>query len=492
VFITNELTDTVGITQHLTLGSDGSVTAGAPTTLVYATKGASGGDHLWAVDLSGGSSLVPRQVSNVTGSFIGTLSCGYFEGFKNLNDPSSAFFILAFPSDPANVCQGGSASINTVLVRLSDSASTAPMPSPVGPGHLVALYDPSGALAGIVTLDASQHLVLYADETFTNPKVLLNNVFNFSDFRAPDVSSMVLVSSRPGSAMIVVYAPDLSQTLYRVDYTGTVSPTLYTFQGSWGSLIQDANSFFFEDVVSSYTSPSLRIVQVPLDGSAAGQVLYSEVESSSTVPLPYLVGSSGSQLVAIREPQLDSASGAVTVPGVVQTWAVGVPGAPQTIASVAAVFSAQLVGDFIYILPGKNGTDPSYGPLDSTEILALDGTVLQPVLPASSFPYSYGGLVLQVKGITDPGGDGGGGLYVLDPSSPTAASAVEVRLLDGSDYTLPSRSLAPSLAPVAANVAIGIAGYATQNVGVVYDRSRNVIVPISLPNTDVVMVQAPF
>jgi hypothetical protein len=493
-FVVHGLTRTVGFSQQLVMGPGGSVSAGPPSTLVYTTQGASGGDHLWAVDLSGGSSLVPRQVSNLTGSFIGVFSCGYFEGFEKLTDPTSAFFILGLPTDPNYICGAGPASLNKVMIRLSDSETTTPTPIAlaVNPENLLALYNPTGALAGFVSIDAAQHLVFYADETFTNPKTLLSNVFGFAPFQASSVSSMVKVSSGAGSALLVVSAPDLSQTLYRVDYTGAVSPNLYTFQGSWDSITQDSKNFYFVDYVSSYTNPSARIVQVPLDGSALAQVLYSEEPASSTVPHPYLVGSSGNQLVFTLAPQFDSTSGAVTVAGSVQTLAVGVPGSLQTIASLSASFGAELIGSELYINTYVSELDSNYASQNSTEIVALDGTVLQPLLTRSNFPYSYPGLLLQVRGATDPGGVGGGGLFVLDPTSPTAAAPVQVTLMDGSAFALPSKSIAPSLQQLAPGIAIGGVDYPTQNIGLLYDMTQHVVVPLSLPNTNVSVLGAPF
>ena len=146
--IATGLTETIGVTQKLMLDSHGTITAGALSTLVYATQAATGGDHLWAVDLSGGSHLTPRQLSNLTVPFIGVLACSKLEVYENFNDPDSAFFILGLPPDSQNRCASGVASFNNILVRLSDSSSATPRSLPSFLHRLLPLYNPTGALAG--------------------------------------------------------------------------------------------------------------------------------------------------------------------------------------------------------------------------------------------------------------------------------------------------------------------------------------------------------
>jgi len=216
--IATGLTKTIGVTQKLMLDSHGTITAGALSTLVYATEAATGGDHLWAVDLSGGSNLTPRQLSNLTVPFIGLLACSKLEVYKNFNDPDSAFFILGLPPDSQNLCGSGAASFNNIMIRLSDSSSATPRPLPSFPHRLLPLYNPTGALAGFVTVDATNHLIFYADETFTNPRVLLGNVTDFSPIQAGGVSTLAGISSTPSAALIVTYASDFSERLYHVDY----------------------------------------------------------------------------------------------------------------------------------------------------------------------------------------------------------------------------------------------------------------------------------
>lgn len=218
------VTQVVGISQQFVEGTGGTITAGAPSAVVYATQGASGGDHLWALDLSGGSSLTPRQVSNLTGSYARSeVACSYSQAFKNLTDPASAFFILGFSTDQYGNCGGGSSyNYLYLLVHLSDSAGTAPTPLASFPGNVLALYAPTGALGGFLAVDGTAHqLVFYADETFTNPRVLLGNVYSGLSYLqgAPPASPLLTsLSSAPGFAFFLSYGADSTYTLYRVDF----------------------------------------------------------------------------------------------------------------------------------------------------------------------------------------------------------------------------------------------------------------------------------
>jgi hypothetical protein len=486
IFLTRDITLAVGVPQQFTLAQNGVVTAAQPSSLVYLTRGVAGGDHLWAVDLAAGSALAPRQVSNLSGSFIAVPSCNYIEGFGNLTDPTSAFFVLSLPTDTTYLCGGGPASFQNRVIHLSDSSTTPPTPVPTFMGGLLMLYAPSGALAGIVAIDASGSLVFFTDETFTHSTVLMSNVNGFSVYQDLPVSQGATVSSAPGSAMILIRLPDLSETVYRVDYTGALSASLYGLRGTPSTYAVDALNYYFVDTPSSQADSTLRIIQVPKDGSTAGQVIYSEVETSlspTIPPTPYLIGSTGTDLVWIRESYTDSTN--TQVPGVVQALALGASGTTRTVGSVPTSFSAALVGNDVYITASGASSNLTYAPPQSSEILGLDGSVLQSLTGATAFADAASGVLIQVRGITDPGGLGGGSLFALDPSNPTAVSPPPLTLPNGSGLTLPTGTPVFALWPVAGTIANGFGSYQAGNVGMVYDASAHEVVPISLPYTNV-------
>lgn len=485
-FISHDITLTLGVPHQFTLDQNGSITSVRPSSLVYLTRGATAGDHIWSVDLSAGSSLTPRQVGNFGGSFINTPSCDYDEGFRNLTDPTSAFFILRLPTDTTNFCGGGAASFNDVVIHLSDSATTTPLPVPyLGAGPLM-LYAPSGALSGIVATDASQNLLFYPDETFTNPRVLMTGVFGISAYQDPPVSQASMVSSSPGFALIMVAAPDLSETVYRVDYTGAISSALYTFRTYPFNSAEDASNVYFVDSPTSLADLTVRIVQIPKDGSSAGQVIYSEVEAGSGAPQPYLIGSTGTDLVWIREPTFGSTT--IVGPGAVQALGLGSGAGPRTIGAVPTSFSAFLSDNNIYVSATTASSDANYGPENSSEILRLDGSVVQAMTVETAFPSPW--FPLQVRGITDPGGLGGGSVYDLDPANPAAALPPQVTLPDGSSMTLPTMTVTFSLWDVAGALANGSSAYQMETVGLVYDKSKHEVAAIILPYTNVAPVSA--
>jgi hypothetical protein len=355
---------------------------------------------------------------------------------------------------------------------------------------VLALYDPAGALAGFLAVDLSAHqLVFYADETFTNPQVLLQGVYNgLSTYQAAPSASQFLfsLSDTPQFAFVGVMGSDSSLTLYRVDYTGSVSSALYHFQGMIGGWLQDAQSVYFTNETSVSGSAAVSILRVPLDGSAPAQVLYTDTAVANTQQLSF-VGVSGNTLVLMREPTLNSATGSVTVAGSIETLSVGAPGVPTTIASVPAEFSAALVGTNIYIDSVTPASDPAYGSVHSTQIITIDGTVVQSVMAQSSFVSdAWGAPLVQARGISDPGGLGGGSLYLLDPAAPGAASPAQVKVSGGAPFSIAAKTATAWLAPIGSNISIGSSGgNGAPGLTLIYDSLKNQIASFSVPQTDV-------
>jgi hypothetical protein len=160
----------VGIVVDVT-HVDGVVYDAKPISLAYMTNGVSGGDHFWIVDLTGDSSLQPRQVSNLTvGLDIGLRRfCAAHTILRQLDDPSSAFFVLTLPTNPAVVCT--QPPLRTVVIYGSDTANTQAREIGLLGRALHPMYRPDGSLSGLVLLNESTgNLEFYEDEDFENPR----------------------------------------------------------------------------------------------------------------------------------------------------------------------------------------------------------------------------------------------------------------------------------------------------------------------------------
>src|SRR5262249_18528391 len=120
------------------------------------------------------------------------------------------------------------------------------------------LYQPNGALAGIVAMDDATNLNFYPDETFTNPTRLLTSIKTFWAKQDPATSQYSDVSANPGYSYLIV-EPQTTQnqgyiegpvSLYRVDSSGSISPDLYDFAASYpngvanGLFVDSGNVYF--------------------------------------------------------------------------------------------------------------------------------------------------------------------------------------------------------------------------------------------------------
>jgi len=379
----------IGYTQQFSISSSGNITGGNLDALAYVTSGAAAGDHIWAVDLSATSNLVPRQVSNLTVPSGGNLVCHTFEGFDNLADPSSAFFIFG-------LCSG-----SYVLIYLSGTAATAPINLPAfASAAILPLYQPNGMLGGLVAVDSLNNLNFYRDESFTNPTLLLKSVGTFSVLQAPSLKFIPALSTAPTFAFVVV-ASNGSNSLYRVDYMGAISVDLYNFQFALGSYGTDSNNAYFTDAAGYGMNPG-NICRVPLDGSSSALVLYASNSSF------YTYASSTGALLILKgltddTPELDSLPvGLPGTPTKLASYSAGTPGVyiNNAVTSAGDVF---VTVEYAYLAPG------ALTRFYSSEVLAADGTVLQPLTEQSSFftslYLSSTNSLLQFRG---------GGVYTID------------------------------------------------------------------------------
>lgn len=431
---------------------------GNPYAVFYTTV--TGVDHLWSLSLTGSSTLVPTQVSNLTfpgyvlsigGAKSQQFLCYSIPAAKNLNDPSSAFVILGLPTDPAARCLEPDSSLKWVLVHSTDSANTDPVTLPIA-GPVLPLYRTDGTLTGLVAKDSANNLNFYPDETFTNPTRLLANVgvvyYWPLPSGAPSGSTFAYLTVLPGGTG---RAAGTGASVYRIDSSGTLSSDLYDFQGT--------NPYTLLDVVDRdhvYFFDSNKIEQIE---QGVAQTLYTFPDTSHTA----LTGYANQHLIFTQS--ADSSSTLLSL-------AVRSPGTPATIGTYGAAAGVGLVGNDLLVTDG--GT---------TQILDATGTILRAALAGSAF-ISNSSPVLMANHISATNSLAGAEIDALDLSQPTA-SGTPLKDASGATYTFPANAVKASLGQFTANVWIGSIQASTGITVLEYDHSSGVITPITIGDFNV-------
>ena len=497
--ITAQNVFSLGLQTAYTVSGQGTASAGNPHALIYTTLNPSGGDHLWSLNLSGASTLVPAQLSNLAipyhtiyvGSGINAPEqfCQSLVAPKNLTDPSSVFLILALPTDATSLCGGSPAGFRWVLIHSTDSPTTSPVTlpslsaSPSGP--ILPLYRPDGTLAGLVAIDSSKNLNFYPDETLANPRLLLANANSFQVQQEPQAGPVSTTSANPTYSFLLVRPANSVSApwaVYRVDYSGSISAELYSFQGSSDGLAVDSGNLYFTDVTGPPSGPYLESVgRIPGDSGPVQSLGTTSVQATNR--LLTLAGLDGSELVFWGvSPQLQWS---------VQTLTAGAPGTLTPIASSAGVPNVVLAGGDVFVnWTVVNLDSPTLAEQDSTEILDAAGNVLQPNLPSSYFA-SQGAPLLQVRNVTYSNGAATGGqLYVLDLSQPSEPVPVALKTPTGTPFEIPGSVGLIGFSAVTPTIGVSEEGGAP-GAGFVYDLTKGVVVPVSMPNSTFYFLTAP-
>lgn len=439
--------------------------AGLPNAYVYSDN-----SRLWILDLTATSTLVPRQLTSFTGK-----TCSRFAALKDLQDANSLFLILGTPGDAAGDCS----SPGHVLIHLTDAATTIPTPVAMPLGSVVPLYSPDGKLSGFVGLDAQQNLNFYADETFSNPTNLLSGVNSFGTATGSIVSEFSDVTTHPTYAWINVMDPSTAkESLYRVDYQGHLSAKLYDWQGELRDVREDSLNLYVIDHFGSATTVENDLLQIPAAGDRTAQLIYSEVKSSTAANDFALVGLAGDQIVLEHALFIDPVSGlrssdVFTVPATGATT-------PHVIASydqwINCFYSPGVISVLRMIVP--SATFPST--LYATELITPQGDELQPLLTQSSWMTLGGSPLIQVRGITDSGGLGGGALSLVDPTTPGGFQLFTKP--GGGSFAFPTSDFGYAFV-VSPTLAIGEVYQASSQDALLFDLSHKVVQQLSMPNT---------
>ena len=487
--ITTQGVDLLGQQTQYNLSAQGKVSAGNPHAMIYTTINSSSGDHVWSLNLSATSTLVPTQLSNLTipyhtehvGMGFNALVqyCASLVIPKNLADPSSAFLILALPTEET-LCAGNPAAFKWLLIHPSDGPTTDPVNLALS-GPILPLYRPDGTLGGLVAIDASNNLNFYSDETFTNPRVLLANVRSFTPYQEALAGSISGISTNPTYSFLLVEPKNVNSgpvSVYRIDYSGSISADLYDFgdSGETGFVVDSGNLYFI-----AYSGTELEeessVVKISGGGGPAQVLGSTSLQIGYDGSPPTLVGISGSHLVLSGStPQQQ---------GYVETLATSAPGPFTTIATSGSLADVSLAGGDVFVNWAHIDTSMDSGIQYSTQILDGTGNVLQDSMPSSSF-VSNGAPIIQVRNITDSSGLGGGGVYFLDLSQPSSPAPVPLKTATGTAFNLPSGVESIFFIPVAPTIGVadGTAPPSGGTTGaLVYDLAKGVVVPVSMPNS---------
>jgi hypothetical protein len=482
--VAKEQIDLLDEQAQYSVNPQGTVSTTNPYALTYTTQNSASGDHVWSLNLLGSSTLVPRQISNLTLPYHevtrsnGAVAHACISRVipKKLDDPGSAFLILALPADNPPYCPANRSGLKWLLVHLSDSPTTDPVTLPPLAGSILPLYRPDGTLAGLAAVDASNNLNLYPDETFANPRLLQANVASFSPVQEATAGPDSSISSNPTYSFLLINRSPIFDgplSVYRVDYSGSISADLYDLPGRPDATIVHAGTVYFSRVTGISGSGSALVGRIPGDGGAA-QTL-ATLSNVPTSRLPTLAGVSGSRLV------LYSNDSVTTVP-------MDTPGTFTTIASYDDSLPVVLLaGGDIFVTTGKVIQGPVLNIQYVTQIFDSTGNVLQADMPSSAFISSGGAPVIQLRNMTATGNADGGSLYVFDLSNPASPNPVALKASNGTPFTVPDADHSLFFSPLTPTISVtdGAAEPGGPTTGaLLYNSAKGVVVPISMPNSN--------
>jgi hypothetical protein len=488
VHVVNESIQPLAVVPEHTVTANATVTSARPATLIFRKASATEGEHLWALDLSGGSALVPRQLGSLTvrSAAEGAPAtypalCGAELVLKKLDDPTSAVLIVRLSDEPQFPCSGAS---RNVLVSLSDSPATAPRVVPAVSGILRSLYHPDGTLAGIIGTDpASQDLVYFTNETFTGPRRLFSGPLSVDLIR--DGNSASWSSSTwtdlMGTQTSTIIATDdgTSHLLYRIDNDGSAH-LLYDFSKAVNSPLRFGANLYLQDQDDPFNPSLISIMRIPVDGSAPGSLL-SYPPDPNCYAVDSAAGVVDQKLVVWRTCWVGTQSTASHV--------LSLPGPALNVATTLATYSGALdnvavVSDRILVSVIKES--PNSNPLSasqyeySTAVLDKTGSVLMPAAPGAFLNYHAdpADTLLQARDVAGPQLTGAF-LYKLTIGA-TTPSVVQLQNADGTPARLPTDASGGN--GVAVSPGLVFTTYAdgtTANYAAVVDLAANRIVKLN-------------
>jgi len=492
---TSAATQYLGYAEQITVNGSGVISAYSPAIYMYAGVDSSNAIHVYGLNLTSTAAPTPVQIGSLSlplasGAAISTVICESRPANTNLFDPTTMFVVLHI---------AGTTGCNTTgdvweVVHYADGASTAPTVVGITSIFYTPLYGPTGALTGLELFDSvSGNLYLYASDSFTTPITLVSGVTAASTIL--NAESVNGGAAFAGNELFLSVTTAAGNYLYRLPHGVTSATQEYTATGTLTGIgVGDGVNVYFNDTLSAATSTTSLWAE-PLSGGAATK-LYS-VSYPSTVSYD-LLGANGSVLVfystTISGASMSSTLYNVPVTGLSATaTAIGGPYTGAIFSSNSFLQPAtvgQPASDLVFvnvlnITSGGSGNSYSY----SSELLAPTGTVKQALTSNSVFLYDgaspLSDSVLQITGITDTsGGYGGGSFHAVNLASLTSTAFTTT---GGAAYTVPAGDAA-GVSALSTTIGAGLLeprGGSGASVGLAYDSSKSLIVPIALTNTNV-------
>ena len=427
VQVTSAASTIWGVVERQNVDNVGYVTGYTPYGIIYATSGAPGGDHFYALSLDATKAPAPVQVSSAA---LPPTLCNAETIGTNLREAGNDVLIYATPGSDG---QCGTADDQASLVHYTDSATTAPAPLTLDArtfenGVMAAVYDTNGVLGGIAGVDLNLDLNYYPAGNPAQPMSLLHSM---QSVRPSYIG--------PGYTLIEATSAQGSIVLYKLDSTGHLSAPLIQFSGtpSPSSVVSGGDVYFTDTYATAFangkpTSYAFGIVKTKLDGSGTAQGVYGSTSSTSFKPRVRVEGFIGSRAVVSYQGGNNS---------VLYTLDTSTSGAPlQSILNATT-------SDFEFIIPvADNHIFASYltfgtGFQYTTLVLGVDGTVLKRFdntdLVGANYQYSGTGpffrtlnqritAVYLAQGITSTNGtDGGATLTRLAPDTLTTTPVAD-------------------------------------------------------------------
>lgn len=262
-----------------------------------------------------------------------------------------------------------------------------------------------------------------------------------------------------------------------------------------GIAVADASNAYFSSAGLLPYGQQQKIYQESLSGGTP-ILLFATVPIARNPPHYSLVGSNGALLVMTGPANANQQSMSVlTLP--VGGGPVGehfVAG-PFAVFNLSAAMCRSTFGDTssaeVVLTMQNNAPGPGSIVTYSSEVLTPTAVVKQALMPNSFFltpcDINSSGTVLQVRGITDTNGQlGGGTINAFDLSS---GSAVVLATMSGRNYVVPSGDDL-DLSFLSATVGLGTVSSVVSGVfsGLAFDVSKSLIVPVNVPNSEVVGV----
>jgi hypothetical protein len=387
----------LSLANQFSISSAGKVTGFSPSSAMYVAGQPA---HVYGVSLTETSSApVPRQISNLTLSSLAAV-CYVWSEQSNLLDPSTQFLIMHIAG--AGGC--GTSGDSFQVIHSTDSASTAPQTIAAKPANIIPVYQPGGALGGLVILDGSQ-LSFCAGSDLTAPVPLVQDVSALSTLYTDYGVSLISPSQNKGRSsasgrlapgvifLELTLTSGTTSYVYRIDASGD-GTYVYTVKGQLGDAgldtVIDDHNMYFVDVGGGGSGIDV-FLQAPLAAGTATAMFRGSLPGYY-----FMLGTDNRSLlldyynpVSILALPIDSLSSSpsTVVSGEAADPLIGPPG--DLSASVLLT-----------------GTLAANGNITATGVHSTDGTVLQPNLADSEWVLNAtpDGHALQARSVTAASG----------------------------------------------------------------------------------------